>query len=145
MSYIQDRVRLEEMDILGKMRCSQRESGSGVVRRETPIIYRWEAVRSVHRRGGGGCRDRDDARLRQLDTSKFDGVMMVPARRAGLEGAVFDAEDTLGYVALEADSDRPTPEAREAAVLGRWEATELPRALLHQLEGACRLRTPSAR
>ena len=54
-----------------------------------------------------GCRDRDEARLRQLDTSKIDGVMMVPARRAALEGAVFDAEGALSYVALEADSDLP--------------------------------------
>ena len=45
------------------------ESGSGVVRRETPIIYIWEAVRSVHRRGGRGYRGREDAMVRHLDTS----------------------------------------------------------------------------
>ena len=99
-----------------------RESGSGVVRRESPIIFRWEAVRSVHRIVGEGCRDGGDAKLRQLDASKIDGVMMAPARRAWLEGAVLDAEGALGYVALEADSDRPTPEAREALFLTSWKA-----------------------
>ena len=72
-------------------------------------------------------------------------MVMHPARRAGLEGAVLDAEGALGHVALEADSDRPAPEAREAAMFGRWETTELPSTLLDQLEGACRLGTPSAR
>ena len=33
-------------------------------------------------------------------------MVMHPARRAGLEGAVLDAEGALGHVALEADSDR---------------------------------------
>ena len=41
-----------------------RESGSGVVRREKPIIYIWEAVRSVHRRGGGGARAKNRASVR---------------------------------------------------------------------------------
>ena len=36
-------------------------------------------------------------------------MVMHPARRAGLEGAVLDAEGALGHVALEADSDRPAP------------------------------------
>ena len=45
-------------------------------------------------------------------------MVMHPARRAGLEGAVLDAEGALGHVALEADSDRPAPEAREAAMFG---------------------------
>ena len=43
---------------------------------------------------------------------------MVPARRARLKGAVLDAEGDLGHVSLEADSDRPTPEARVAAIFG---------------------------
>ena len=60
-------------------------------------------------------------------------MVMHPARRAGLEGAVLDAEGALGHVALEADSDRPAPEAREAAMFGRWETTELPSTLLDQL------------
>ena len=58
--------------------------------------------------------------------------MVDPARRAGLEGAVLDAEGALGHVALEADSDRPAPEAREAAMFGRWETTELLSTLLDQ-------------
>ena len=41
-------------------------------------------------------------------------MVIGPARRARLEGAVLDAEGALGHVALEADSDRLAPEAREA-------------------------------
>ena len=60
-------------------------------------------------------------------------MVMHAARRAGLEGAVLDAE--VGHVALEADSDGPAPEACEVAMFGRWETTELPSTLLDQLEG----------
>ena len=34
-----------------------RESGSGAVRKETPMLYMWNMCKSVHRRGGGWCRD----------------------------------------------------------------------------------------
>ena len=40
-------------------------------------------------------------------------------------GPVLDAEGAFGHFVLEADSDGPTPEAHEAAMLGRWETTEL--------------------
>ena len=50
-----------------------REFGTGVVRRETPIIYihMGSCADSAQERWWG-CRDRDDARLRRLDISKID-------------------------------------------------------------------------
>ena len=45
-------------------------------------------------------------------------MVMHPARRAGLEGAVLDAEGALGHVALEADSDRPAPRLESWLRLG---------------------------
>ena len=59
VSHIYFRAGLKEMDILGKREAHPRESGSAVVRRETPMIYISGMCKPLHWRWGDGCKDGD--------------------------------------------------------------------------------------